>query len=459
MKAIIDKSISTKKKLEMHSRLKKLIFSRDLYSFLSVLDSITTEHTPTDMIIRESAKILSMSLYRESYDAGVPQSMMGFCAASQMKKYLPVEDQIQPLTQMLWLAAVEEKKAPYRLEKISVKTGGNMLTRLRSYSDALREKDLKKAYGLFEGFFRGEDERSMLRDFVFGETIKDCNMGGQKYMYFVKGWQLAKLLKWTDVRLMFFPMNHLLATTPKDPQYAELIRVMVPNNETAQWVENTGAVSASEHDALEELVLMGKRDEVISRVAGLMRSGKSPKHVLEALLVAAAQLVADAGSEGWQEAVDAFNYTDSAHYFVHVSKAPEAGLAPLMAAITLNKAARKLDPKRHVDFSEKPYSGDDDPLSRFRYSVIHFDPDSAVACMKAALADESGTAELYRTVLMTASMNDAVICRGRDMQYCYHTLNAYEMTSSPRKEKLMYAMARFLGCINKNYILYKEVWG
>ena len=111
------------------NNIKKLIFSKDLYGFLSVLDSIITAQTPTDGIIRESAKVLSMSLYRESYEDGVPQSMMGFCAASQMKKYLPIEDQIQPLTQMLWLAAVEEKKTPYNLKKITVKTGGNVLTR------------------------------------------------------------------------------------------------------------------------------------------------------------------------------------------------------------------------------------------------------------------------------------------------------------------------------------------
>ena len=54
------------------------------------------------------------------------------------------------------------------------------LTRLRKYYDALREKDLKKAYGLFEGFFRNENERGMLRDFIFGDTLKDCSMGGQK---------------------------------------------------------------------------------------------------------------------------------------------------------------------------------------------------------------------------------------------------------------------------------------
>ena len=239
---------------ELFPRLKKLIFSRDLYSFLSVLDEITTSKLPTDEIIRESAKVLSMSLYRDDYDGTVPQSMMGFCAASQMKKYLPVEDQIQPLTQMLWLAAVEEKKPPYSLQKISVKTGGNVLTRLRRYQDALRDKDLKRAYGLFEGFFKNERERETLFDSILGENLKDGILNGQKYTYFVKGWQLAKLLKWRDVRLMFFPMNHLMATAPKDPTYWELVRAMVPEKEIQSWSANDAILGIGEHEKLEETV-------------------------------------------------------------------------------------------------------------------------------------------------------------------------------------------------------------
>ena len=457
--SIIMKDGPSRKDLQMYSRLKKLIFSRDLYGFLSVLDEIITAHTPTDEIIRESAKILSMSLYRDSYDDGVPQSMMGFCAASQMKKYLPVEDQIQPLTQMLWLAAVEEKKSPYNLQSITVKTGGNTLTRLRRYHEALREKDLKKAYGLFEGFFRNQTEREKLSDFVFGETLKDCSMGGQKYMYFVKGWQLAKLLKWTDVRLMFFPMNHLLSSTPRDPEYWEHIRPYISGKGTVEWINNSKALTEHDHDALEEIVLTGKRDKVIKHIIELMESGKAPKSVLDALLVTASQLVADADASTWLRPVNAFNYTDSMHYFVHMSKDPQTAYAPLMAALVVNNTAKKLNPKKRNDFSVGPYSGGDEPLSMFRYAVIHFDPDMAVASLKAVLPDPARTAELYRTVLMTASMNDAVVCHGRDMQYCYHTLNAYEMTSSPRKDKLIYAMARFLAYINKNYILYKEVWG
>ncbi len=457
--SIIMKPATGRKDLQMYSRLKKLIFSKDLYSFLSVLDEITTAHTPTDEIIRESASVLSMSLYRESYENGVPQSMMGFCAASQMKKYLPVEEQIQPLTQMLWLAAVEEKKSPYRLQNITVKTGGNTLTRLRKYHDALREKDLKKAYGLFEGFFRNENERGMLRDFIFGDTLKDCSMGGQKYMYFVKGWQLAKLLKWTDVRLMFFPMNHLLAYTPKDPEYWELLRTYISGKDTTKWNENTAPLTEEDHDSLEDVVLTSDRNGVIRHIVGLLESGRAIKSVLDGLLVAASQLVADADASTWEGPVNAFNYTDSAHYFVHMSKDPQTAYAPLMAALVVNSAAKKLGPKRHNDFSVKPYSGSEDPLSMFRYAVIHFDPDTAVACVKAVLPDTSKMPDLYRTILLTASMNDAIVCHGRDMQYCYHTLNAYEMTSSPRKDKLMYAMARFLGYINKNYILYKEVWG
>ena len=91
--------------------------------------------------------------------------------------------------------------------------------------------------------------------------------------------------------------------------------------------------------------------------------------------------------------------------------------------------------------------------------VVHFDTDAAVATVKKVLQDGSRMADLYRMVLMTASMNDAVVCRGRDLQYVYHSLNAYELSTSPRKEKLLYAMARFLGYINKNYILYREAWG
>jgi hypothetical protein len=456
---IITKTGSGRKESQIYPQLKKLIFSKDLYSFLGVLDTITSANTPTDEIIRQSAKIFSMSLYRDSYEEGVPQSMMGFCAASQMKKYLPVEDQIQPLTQMLWLSAVEEKRTPYNLQSITVSTGGNVITRLRKYQDALREKDLKRAYGLFEGFFRNERERQMLCDFVFGETIKDSNLGGQKYMYFVKGWQLAKLLKWTDVRLMFFPMNHLLATVPKDPAQWEIVRAMISGRDTAEWIENVEPLSAKEHDVFEEMVLCGKQDAVIRHIAALLDSGKSPKSVLDGILVSASQLVADADASMWEAPVNAFNYTDSAHYFVHMSKDSQTVYAPFMAALAVNKVARKFEPAKQDKFSAKPYSSGEDPLKVFKNAVIHFDTENAVAAVKAILPSKNKMPELYRTVLLTASMNDAVVCRGRDMQYCYHTLNAYEMTSSPRKDKLMLAMARFLGYINKNYVLYREVWG
>lgn len=456
---IVTKTVQNSKSSLLHPALKKLIFSKDLYSFLSVLDTITGSKMPTDEIIRQSAKILSMSLYRDSYDDGVPQSMMGFCAASQMKKYLPVEDQIQPLTQMLWLSAVEEKRTPYNLQSITVTTGGNVITRLRKYQDALRDKDLKRAYGLFEGFFRNERERQMLCDFVFGETIKDANLGGQKYMYFVKGWQLAKLLKWQDVRLMFFPMNHLLASVPKDPTFYELVRALISGRDTSVWIENVEPLTVKEQDELEEMTLNGKQDELILYIADSLDSGKSPKSVLDGILVSAAQLVADADASTWEAPVKAFNYTDCAHYFVHMSKDPQTVYAPFMAALAVNKVARKFEPVKRDKFSAKVLHTNSDCLAIFKNSVIHFDTETAVAAVKSILPFKNRLRELYRTILLTASMNDAVVCHGRDMQYCYHTLNAYEMTSSPRKDKLMLALARFLGYINKNYVLYREVWG
>ncbi len=447
----------------MQAEIKKLIFSNNLYNFLQSLDVITRKQLCLPTLVRESAKVLAMSLYEDSYSKDVPHGLMALIGAAQAAKYLKKEDQLKPIVQALWYAATEKKKKPYNLEKITISSFGTVSQRWRKFQAAIRAKNLKKAYGLFEGFIRNRKDGDQFRDRLLAAAMSDLYQVGHKLTYSVNTWQLAELLQWNDTRLIFFPSFHYFATAPRDLELYEAVRNRLNGTRVnlEEFAENDGNLSAEECEKLEELILCGNQDGIFSYILHLLNNGKSFKSLLDAVQLSASQAIINCETDKWALPIYGFNYCDACNYFFYVSRSNEKFLAPFLAGLLVNRASRfsKKSKKDRDIFKAKKNRKISDPFAALTDSIDRSEPLKAVQCVKSILEDGKDYERLFEILTLAASKNDSINSSGKDIEFCANSINAFANSSSPGREKVLVALAFFLAYIKKSHIIYDEIWG
>ncbi len=446
----------------MHADIKKLIFSNNLYNFLQTLDVITRKEISLPTLVKESAKVLAMSLYEDSYSEDVSHGLMALIGAAQAAKYLKKEDQLKPIVQALWYAATEKKKKPYNLEKITISSFGTVSQRWRKFQAAIRAKNLKKAYGLFEGFIRNRKDGNQFRDRLLAVAMSDLYQVGHKLTYSVNSWQLAELLQWNDTRLIFFPSFHYFATAPRDLELYEAVRNRL--NEIGvnleEVAENDKNLSAEECEKLEELILCGDQDTIIGSILYLLNNGKSFKSLLDTVQLSASQAVINCETDKWALPVYGFNYCDACNYFFYVSRSNEKFLAPFLAALLVNRASRfsKKSKKNRDIFESKRSKKISNPFEDLVDSIDRSEPLKAVQYVKSILENGEDYERLFEVLTLAASKNDSINSTGKDIKFCVNSVNAFASSSSPGKEKLLVALTFFLAYIKKSHIIHNEIW-
>lgn len=352
-----------------------------------------------------------------------------------------------------------------------IRQAGTLRDRLGQWLTLVHRGQVIDAYRTFLGLIdEAADRKEVLAELVFAGLIdlQDRSLNNRSYTTGHKAYraratvELGNAIGWDDAHDVVYAGALDMAVGPRWYSTYEMacnaitvfiegarISAIPYRGTTAReraLLSNTGGLTETESAELIETVIHGREPAHIERISSLLLAGKSPRRILDAIQIGAAEIIL--GSEidtNFSQPQHCYEYCNTLGWFYDNFEHPQRLKLLYVAASFLNQAAwhqARTGDLRPVTV-EVPGGADGMPgdkiLDRIESAIVSLDGAQSVAWTQAYLDSRADRSRLVqRLALVAASIgNDP---HNQEIAQCL--LEDYGKNKSPRRDRLLLACAQ-----------------
>jgi hypothetical protein len=239
--------------------------------------------------------------------------------------------------------------------------------RLNAWLTLVQRGEVIDAYRVFLGLWNeavsDPDKRSaLLAQLVFAGLIdvQDRVFHNRSYTTGHKSYRaratvaLARLVGWENAHSVLYAGVPDLAVGPRWYSTYEMGCLVVQNvldNRDRELLDNDGALTPVESQALQDALLNGQEPGFIDLIVGLLRTGKGIRQIIDTIQLASAQLIMETGDpNAYSMPQHSYEYCNTVRWFFDSFAHPHRLKLLFVAASFVNRAAHN---QRHA-FGDHP---------------------------------------------------------------------------------------------------------
>lgn len=349
---------------------------------------------------------------------------------------------------------------------------GDLDTQLNEWLTLVMRNEVGPSFQLFQALIRNEASRhKMLAQMMFAGLIDiqdrmlyvTSYTTGHKSFRARAAFELAQAVGWENAHSIFYAGVPDLAVGPHYyANYEMACRVMMTELEDAPPVgtlsatvastrdqelfTQEGSLSVAERESLMRALLREHDPAYIHAITALLKTGCSPKQILDTIQIAAAQNVLETGSpESFGMPQHSYEYTNTlAWFYEHFEHRHKTKLL-YIAGSFVNQAAMKLrnTPGNGRPLLLAPAGSDrlsrDQLLRRLDAAMWALEPDESASWVQAYLDGGYERGPLLATLAMGGAKqgNDP-----HNQEISFAFIEDYKRSSSPERDRLLLACAK-----------------
>ena len=436
-------------------------------------------------------------------------------AAIRMQEYLPEPYHALPTAQTLWylplgldpwnqllgrapghyarttFSAAEHASPPmpevHMADQEPLFLDGSYDEQLDAWLTLVQIGDVTKAYRVWLGLWQAEPQRrqDLLAQYVFAGLInvQDRMLNNRSFTTGHKSHraraviELGERLGWENARHVIYagvpdmavgPNTHagyemacqLAMYTWEDPPPPSSLS-LTPGHlpKDAEFFASTEPLSVVESEALIQTILRDHDPAHVNQVTWLLQAGKSPRHILDAIQIAAARLIMETRvPDAFTMPHHGFEYTNTLAWFYDRFNHPHRTKLLYVAAGFINQVAHFIrDTPGNGRSLARPPAGADrlsGPalLTQLDGAIMRLDTDETAAWSHAYLDGGHEPERMVETVAIAAARfgNDP-----HNQEICITILEDFRRTQSPFRNELLIAAA-YHAAGHSKYLNYME---
>jgi hypothetical protein len=249
-------------------------------------------------------------------------------------------NQAPPAPEIHWPA-----QAPLRLE-------GPLRERLNHWLTLVQRGEVLQSYRVFLGLMQEPTERrAALAQLAFAGLIdvQDRMLHNRSYTTGHKAYraratiELGEALGWNDAHSVLYAGVPDIAVGPRWYSTYEMGCNVVQNlldGRDAALLAQEAPLSAAEEAMLVDVILRGREWSVIDALVALLKAGRGPRRILDAIQVAAAQVILDTGGvNNFSMSQHGYEYCNTVGWFYDTFQHPHRLKLLFVAASFINRGA------------------------------------------------------------------------------------------------------------------------
>jgi hypothetical protein len=477
-----------------YARLEERILARDQLGASAALYELMKQKRPTKEIVRETVRIHAPYThvpYHQRLDDGVVKFVNNDHCLLSERVGLPLSTMVRPelaglpLAQTVWYMPTGLDpwnqllgKAPghyTRLYDISVNqmppapqvhwpdqeplaTQGPLRERLNDWLTLVQRGEVLTSYRVFLGLVaEPANRRAALAQLAFAGLIdvQDRMLHNRSYTTGHKSYraratiELGAAIGWDDAHGVLYAGVPDIAVGPRWYSTYEMGCNVVLNlldGRDAELLAQTAALTPAEEAMLVHALTRGRELAVIEALVALLKGGRSPRRILDAIQVAAAHTILETGApNNFSMSQHGYEYCNTLGWFFDSFEHPHRLKLLFVAASFIQHAAEhQRDTADNGPRTITPPTGAQAwpsarMLTELERALLALRPDEAVDLTAAYLASGADRAPLVETLASAATIvgNDP---HNQELGLCL--LEDYAHTQAHDRERLLLACAR-----------------
>jgi hypothetical protein len=335
---------------------------------------------------------------------------------------------------------------------------GPLGERLNHWLTLVQRGEVLTSYRVFLGLMEDRaNRREVLAHLAFAGLIdvQDRMLHNRSYTTGHKAYraratiELGEALGWERAHSVLYAGVPDLAVGPRWYSTYEMGANVVTNfldGRDAELSRQVAPLTEAEEAMLVEAIVREREPSVIHALVALLRAGRGPRPILDAIQVAAAQVILETGHpNNFSMAQHGYEYTNTLGWFLDTFAHPHRVKLLFVAAAFINRAAehqastpdngrRTIAPPRDAEsWSARQI------LDRLEAAILAFRPDEAVDLTAAYLANSSDRAPLVQ-MLATAACKVGNDPHNQELGLCL--CEDYLRSSAAGRDRLLLASAK-----------------
>jgi hypothetical protein len=371
-----------------YARLEERILARDQIGASGVLYGLLKQGRPATEITRETVRIHAPYThvpYHQRLDDGMVKFVNNDHCLLSERVGLPLMSMVRPelrllpLAQSVWyiptgldpwnqllgrapghytrLYDIKVNQAPPMPEihwpdQEPLATEGPLGERLNHWLTLVQRGEVLPAYRVFLGLMADDsNRREVLAQLAFAGLIdvQDRMLHNRSYTTGHKGYraratiELGEALGWPSARSVLYAGVPDLAVGPRWYSTYEMGCNVVQNlldGRDQALLRQDGALSPAEEGMLVEAILRQREPSVIEALVALLKAGRGPRRILDAIQVASAQVILETGHpNNFSMSQHGYEYCNTVGWFFDTFEHPHRLKLLFVAAAFINRAA------------------------------------------------------------------------------------------------------------------------
>lgn len=487
----------------LYDRLEDRILARDQVGASVVYYDLVKSGRPLNEIMAEGVRIHAPYThvpYHERIDDGYvnfvnnDHCLLSARATLNLTKMLPAELAMLPMAQTIWYiptgldvwnqklgkapghytraydSKIENPPAPaiYWPDQEPTRDNAPLKERLGNWMTMVHRGQVVDAYRNFLGMMENApDRREVLAEMVFAGLIdvQDRMFNNRSYTTGHKGYraratvELGDALGWDNAHQVIYAGALDIAVGPRWYSTYEMACNTVKEQIEGQRLSavpyggvseaelavlrNTAPLDAAEEASLIQTLLYGTEPENTQAVTALLKAGRDPRRIIDALQIAAAQLTIDThGANNFSMPMHCYEYTNALGWFFDNFSHPRRLRLLYVAAafITMTSQHQKLTGEMIARAAQPPAGADKlnprELLARIDTAICLQNTEEGQAWVQAYLDNVADRAPLVQALALAACKigNDP-----HNQEIPQNMLEDFAKSRSPRRDRLLLA--------------------
>ncbi len=489
-----------------YARLEERILARDQGGASDVYYDLVRAGRPLEEMLLEAVRIhgpYTHVPYHERIDDGFvnfvnnDHCLLSARATLHLTKMLPPELAALPMAQTIWyiptgldiwnqkiLQAPGHYARGYKLpegtpppvpvvhwpDQEPVYETGTYQERLEHWLTQVHRGDVLPAYRVFLGLMEDTENRSrLLAELVFAGLIdvQDRMLYNRSYTTGHKSYraratiELGQAIGWDDAHPVVYAGALDIAVGPRwystyemacnaitvfiEDEVVQAIPYRGTTEREEELLRNTEPLSDAEAAAFVDALIREPEPGYIEHLAKLLLAGKSPRHLIDVIQIAAAEVVLETGQPmNFSMSQHCYEYCNTMRWFLDNFQHRQQIKLLFVAAGFLNRVAQHQantsgnGPTEIAPPGEAAKMSSEQILARIEDALLAFDPQESVNWTQAYLDDGHDRSVLVQTLAATACKigNDP---HNQEIAQCL--LEDYGRSTSPKRERLLLTSA------------------
>ena len=371
-----------------YARLEERIVARDQLGASQALYGLVKRGRPVTEIVRETVRIHAPYThvpYHQRLDDGVVKFVNNDHCLLSERVGLPLSGMVSPslrwlpMAQSVWyiptgldpwnqllgrapghytrLYEISVNQAPPEPEihwpaQAPLRLEGPLRERLNHWLTLVQRGEVLQSYRVFLGLMQEPTERrAVLAQLAFAGLIdvQDRMLHNRSYTTGHKAYraratiELGEALGWNDAHSVLYAGVPDIAVGPRWYSTYEMGCNVVQNlldGRDAALLAQEAPLSAAEEAMLVDVILRGREWSVIDALVALLKAGRGPRRILDAIQVAAAQVILDTGGvNNFSMSQHGYEYCNTVGWFYDTFQHPHRLKLLFVAASFINRGA------------------------------------------------------------------------------------------------------------------------